>query len=80
MYHAVLSHFSQLYTTLWAIACQVPLSVGFSQQEYWSGLLCPPPGDLPKLGIKPVSLMSPALVGGFFTTSTTWEAPLIIYI
>ena len=80
MYHAVLSHFSQLYTTLWAIACQVPLSVGFSQQEYWSGLLCPPPGDLPKLGIKPVSLMSPALVGEFFTTSTTWEAPLIIYI
>ena len=55
MYHAVLSHFSQLYTTLWAIACQVPLSVGFSQQEYWSGLLCPPPGDLPNPGIEPRS-------------------------
>ena len=41
---------------------------GFSRQEYWSGLPCPPPGDLPKLGIEPVSLMSPALAGGFFTT------------
>ena len=76
MYHAVLSHFSQLYTTLWAIACQVPLSVGFSQQEYWSGLLCPPPGDLPDTGIEPGSLTSPALAGGFFATSTVWEASI----
>ena len=44
-------------------------------QEYWSGLQCPPPGDLPGPGIKPVSLMSPALADGFFTTSATWEAP-----
>ena len=80
MCRAVLSHCSQLCVTLWTIACQAPLSMGFSQQEYWSGLLCPPPGDLPKLGIKPVSLMSPALVGGFFATSTTWEASLIIYM
>ena len=47
---------------------------GFSRQEYWSGLPFPPPGDLPDPGIGPTSLMSPALSGGFFTTSTTWEA------
>jgi len=40
----------------------------FSRQEYWSGLLCPPPGDLPDPGIKPMSPASPALAGGFFTT------------
>ena len=39
-------------------------------QEYWSGLPCSPPGDLPDTGIKPASLMSPALTGGFFTTET----------
>ena len=53
------------------IACQVPLSMGFSRQEYWSGLPCPPPGTLPDLGIEPVSLMSPALAGGFFITRDT---------
>ena len=47
--------------------------MGFSRQEYWSGLPCPLPGDLPNPGIKPVSLMSPALAGEFFTTSATWE-------
>ena len=46
------------------------LSIVFSTQEYWSGLLCPPPGDLPDPGIKPTFLMSPALAGGFFTTET----------
>ena len=53
------------------VACQAPLSLEFSRPEYWSGLLCPPPGALPDLGIEPVSLMS----GGFFTTSATREAP-----
>ena len=48
--------------------------MGFSRQEYWSRLPCPPPGDLPDPGIEPMSLMSPALAGGFFTTSATWEA------
>ena len=48
--------------------------MGFSRQDYWSGLLCPPPGDLPDPGMDPMSLMSLALAGGFFTTSTTWEA------
>ena len=52
---------------------QAPLSMGISRQEYWSGLPYPPPGDFPHLGIKPVSLKSSALAGGFFTTSTTWE-------
>ena len=48
--------------------------MGFSRQEYWRGFPCPPPGDLPDPGIEPRSLMSPALVGRFFTTSPTWEA------
>ena len=48
---------------------------GFSRQEYWSGLPCPPPGDLPHPGIEPVSLVSPAVADEFFTTSATWEAP-----
>ena len=47
---------------------------GFSRQEYWSGLLCLPPEDLPNSGIEPMSLMSPALAREFFTTSATWEA------
>ena len=50
---------------------------GFSRQEYWSGLPCPPPGDLPNPGIEPMSLMSPALAGQFFTTRMTWGAPLV---
>ena len=72
----VLSHFSyiRLFATLWTIVHQVPPSMRFSRQEYWSGLPCPPPGDPPNPGIKPVSLTSPALAGRFFTTSTTWEA------
>ena len=56
-------------------AHQAPLSIGFSSQEYYSGLLCPPPGDLPYPGIEPPSLVSPSLAGGLFTTSTTWEGP-----
>ena len=45
----------------------------FFRQEYWSGLPCSPPEDLPDLGIEPTSLTSPALAGGFFTTSPTWD-------
>ena len=55
-------------------AHQAPLSGAFFQQEYWSELLFPPPGDLPDPRIKPMSLVSPELAGGFFTTSATWEA------
>ena len=62
------------FVTPWTIDRQAPLSMGLSRQEYWSGLLCPPPGDLPDPGIKPRSLTSPALAGGFFTTRATWEA------
>ena len=78
--HAV-SCFSrvQLFATQWAVACQAPLSMGFSKQEYWSRLPCPPPGDLSDPGIKPTSLTSPAWAGRFFTTCTTWEALLCIY-
>ena len=76
MHAPTLSCFShvQLFTVLWTIACLAPLSMGFSRQDYWNGLPCPPPGDLPNPGIEPTSLVSPALAGGFFTTSATWEA------
>ena len=60
--------------TLWTIARQAPLSMGFSREEYWSGFSCPPPGDLHDPGIELVSLMSPALACEFFTTSATWKA------
>ena len=71
----MLSRFSrsQLCETLWTVAHQSPLSMGFSKQEYWSGFPCPPPGDLLKPGIEPMCLTSPALAGRIFTTSTTWE-------
>ena len=62
------------FVTLWTVVPQGSLSMGFSRQDYWSGLPCPPPGDLPDPGTEPASLMSLALAGGFFTTSTTWEA------
>ena len=63
----MLSPFSraQLLTTPWAIAHHAPLSMGFSRQEYWSGLPWHPPGDIPNPGIEP---KSPAFAGGFFTT------------
>ena len=64
----------QLCATLWTVAPQAPLSKGFFRQEYWSELLCSPPGDLPDPGITPASLMSPALAGEFFTTSAIWES------
>ena len=54
--------------TPWTIACQPPLSMGFSRQEYWSGLPFPPPGYSPNRGIKPMSPASPALAGRFFTS------------
>ena len=53
----------------WAIARQVSLFMKFSRQEYWSGLPYPTSGDLPGPGIKPLSLLSPTLAGGFFTTA-----------
>ena len=61
----------RLSVTLWTVAWQAPPSMGFSRQEYWSGLPFPPPGDLADSGIEPVSL---ALAGRSLTTSATWEA------
>ena len=74
----MLSCFSgtQLFATPWTVAFQAPLSMGFSRKEYWSGLLCPPPWDLPDSGIEPLSLMSRALADGFFTNIATWEAQI----
>ena len=71
----MLSCFSRvwLFETPWTVARQAPLLMEFSRQEYWSGLPCPPPGGLPDPGIELTSFMSPALAGGFFTTSATWE-------
>ena len=67
---------SCVFTTLWTIDHQAPLSLGFSRQDCRSGLPYASPGDLPNAGIEPESLRSPALAGEFFTKSTTWEAPL----
>ena len=69
--HAKLLQSCPRLATPWTVACQAPLSVGFSRQEYWSGLSCPPPGDLPDPGIKPTSLTSHALAGRFFTKNTS---------
>ena len=81
---------SSWFTHCWSLALVVSNSLwsyglsptrllcswGFSRQEYWNGLPCPPPGDLPNTGIKPMYLTFPALAGRFFTT-TTWEAKSI---
>ena len=71
----VVSHIScvQLCATLWTVACQAPLSMGFSRQEYWSGLSCPPSEDLSNPGIQPAFLKFPTLAKGVFTTSATWD-------
>ena len=62
---------------LWTVAHQAPLSLGFSRQKCWSELPFPPLGDLLNPGIKPVSLISPALTGRFFTTGATWEQAVV---
>ena len=76
----MLSSFShvELFVTPRTVDCQTPLSVGFFRQEYWRGLPCPPPGNLPDPGIKPGSLMAPVLSSGFFTASASWESPYFI--
>jgi len=68
----VLSHVL-LFVTPWTVDRQAPLSMGFSRQEYWSGLPFPTPRDLLDSGTEPMSLVSPALAGRLFTTSATWE-------
>ena len=73
----VLSHFSRVwfFATLWTVAHQAPLSMGFSRQEYWSGLPCTPSGDLPDLRIKLISACGSWIAGKFSTHWTTWEGP-----
>ena len=60
------------------VACQAPLSMGFSRQEYWSGLLHPPPGDIPNPGIELSFPGSPALADGFFTTESPGKPMLLV--
>ena len=79
--HERLVNFShvRLFATLWTVNLQ---AMGFSRQEYWSGQPCPCPVDSPDPGIKPASLTStsPALTGGVFTMSATWEASKMVHI
>ena len=78
----MLGHFSRvrLSVSIRTVAHQAPLSMGFSRQEHWSGSPCPPPGDLQDPGIEPASLMSPAWRGEFFTSSTAWEAHILLLL
>ena len=82
LHSGMLSHFScvRLFATPWTVAWQPPLSMGFSRQEYWNGLPCPPLGDLPDPGVELTSLTSPAVVGGFFITGDTWETLTLVCI
>ena len=74
----MLSHCSRvgLFATLWAVAGQIPLPMGFSRQEYWSRLPCPPSRGSSRRRDQPLLLMSRALADGFFTTNATWRALL----
>ena len=76
----VLSLFShvQLFTTLWTVAHQAPLSIGFSGQEYWSGLPCPPLGDFPHPRIDTVSPAAPCIEGGLFTAEPPRKPFLLV--
>ena len=75
----LLSCFSRVWllATLWTIACQVPLSMKFSRQEYWRGLPFPTPGNLPDPGIKPASPASPTWAGGFLPLVPPGKSPLL---
>ena len=80
VYVCMLSCFShvQLFATLWTIPRQAPLSMGFSRQESWSGLSCPPPGDLPDTGINP-HFLSPALASGSLPLAPPGKLRLMCY-
>ena len=77
MHAKSLSHI-QLFETLWTVARQAPLSMGFSRQEYWSGLPCPSPGDLPDPGIEAMSPAALALQVDSLPVSH-WGNPMGIY-
>ena len=68
---------SRLTLWPWTVAHQVPLSMGFSRQEYWSGLPCPPPGDLPNPGMEPTSPEISWIAGEFFTTGLSGKSVLL---
>ena len=68
------------FATPWTVACLAPLSMGFSRQECWSELPCPPLGHLPDPGIDPMSLTSPSLADRSFTTNTTWEGSFFLRV
>ena len=70
---------AQVFAAPWTVACQDPLSVGFCRQEYWSGLTCSIPGDLPNSGTAPTSPVSPALARGFFAAPPPGK-PLIAHL
>ena len=63
---------AQVFATRWTVTCQVPLSMGFSRQEYWSGLTFPSSEDIPNPGTEPASLISHLLACRFHTTTATW--------
>ena len=67
------------FMSLWTVALQAPLSIGFSRQEGWR-LPCPPPGNLPNPGIEPMSLMFPEWAGKFFTTIAAWEVQTSVHL
>ena len=72
---AQLLSYIQLFEALWILACQTPLPMEFSRQEYWRGVPFPTAGDLPNPGIKPTSLVSLALAGVFFTIVPPGKLP-----
>ena len=78
MHAYYITSFMSTSMTLWTVAHEALLSMGFSRQGYWSGFSCPPPGDLPDPGIEPTSLMFPALweQGVFFITEPVRKPPL----
>ena len=69
-----------LFVTLWTVAHQAPLSMEFSRQKYWSDVPFPSPGDLPDLGIKPMSPASPVLTGRFFNTEPPRKPHIYVHI
>ena len=70
----------QLFSTLWTVAHQAPLSMGFPTQEYWSGLLLASPGDFPYSGIELSALVSSSLAGRFFTTVPHWKPHIYVHM
>ena len=70
-----ITHACVLHHVLFFVTLESEDSIGFSRQEYWKRLPCPPLGDLPDPGIEPMSHRSPAMAGRFFTTNAAWEAP-----